>query len=157
MQACLRRGSNYRSFYRTDGFAGVIEWRTAMRTRRKGIPTTGIRLLAALLSVLTTGPRSATVSEECVVELKAIPGFLLENDTDAKAEMAQWGQAHFDAAMAQARRAPILRERSRPVAAGRALTNSQYNDAAGLSKAKCWTRASIRCCSLRISISVCLM
>jgi len=45
----------------------------------------------------------ATISEQCATDLEAIPGFLLENDTGAKDELAQWGQAHFDTALAKAR------------------------------------------------------
>ena len=32
-----------------------------------------------------------------------IPGFLLENDTGAKEHLAQFGQKHFDDALAEAR------------------------------------------------------
>lgn len=54
---------------------------------------------------MSTGAAAATASEQCVTDLESIPGFLLENDTGAKDELAQWGQAHFDAALAQAREA----------------------------------------------------
>jgi hypothetical protein len=43
-----------------------------------------------------------TAAELCVNDLKAIPGFLLENDTGAKDHLAQFGQKHFDDALAEA-------------------------------------------------------
>jgi len=59
----------------------------------------------AALCLLTTWVEAATESEQCVLDLEAIPGFLLENDTGGKDELAQWGQAHLDAALAMARQA----------------------------------------------------
>jgi len=53
--------------------------------------------------LLVGGASAATVARQCDSDLEALPGFLLENDTGAKAELAQWGQAHFDAALAKAR------------------------------------------------------
>lgn len=41
----------------------------------------------------------------CAMDLEAIPGILLENDTGAKAHLAQYGQKHFDDAMSEARAA----------------------------------------------------
>ncbi len=62
--------------------------------------------LAALAALLLSAARivgAATVADTCAVDLDAIPDFLLENDTGANAEWAQWGQAHFDTALAHAR------------------------------------------------------
>jgi len=59
--------------------------------------------VTAMLCLLATCAHAATVAEECAIDLEAIPGFLLENDAGAKDELAQWGQAHFDAALTQAR------------------------------------------------------
>ncbi|HSZ09536.1 MAG TPA: S41 family peptidase [Steroidobacteraceae bacterium] len=76
-----------------------------------GFPTQPVRIrwllshvqAAAVLCVLVTCAKAATISEQCATDLEAIPGFLLENDTGAKDELAQWGQAHFETALAKAR------------------------------------------------------
>jgi hypothetical protein len=46
---------------------------------------------------------AASVSEQCLADLDSIPPFLLENDAGARDELAALGQAHFDAALSQAR------------------------------------------------------
>ena len=46
-----------------------------------------------------------TAAQLCATDLEAIPGILLENDTGAKAHLAQRGQKHFDDAMTEAREA----------------------------------------------------
>jgi hypothetical protein len=46
-------------------------------------------------------------AELCVKDLEVIPGFLLENDTGAKEHLAQFGQKHFDDALAQAKSAAM--------------------------------------------------
>lgn len=43
----------------------------------------------------------------CVNDLEAIPGFLIENDTGAKDHLAQFGQKHFDDALAEAKDAAM--------------------------------------------------
>ena len=48
-----------------------------------------------------------TAAELCVKDLEVIPGFLLENDTGAKEHLAQFGQKHFDDAMAEAKSAAM--------------------------------------------------
>ena len=57
----------------------------------------------AALCLLTTWVKAATESEQCILDLEAIPAFLAENDTGGKDELKQWGQAHFDEALAKAR------------------------------------------------------
>jgi hypothetical protein len=49
----------------------------------------------------------STVATLCVNDLEAIPGFLLVNDTGAKDELAQFGQKHFDDALAEAKAAAL--------------------------------------------------
>ena len=44
-----------------------------------------------------------TVAQLCQMDLETIPGILLENDTGAKAHLAQFGQKHFDDAFAEAK------------------------------------------------------
>jgi hypothetical protein len=56
-----------------------------------------------LVMVMLAQAEAATVAEQCVSDLASIPPFLLANDAGAKDELAQWGQAHFDAAFSQAR------------------------------------------------------
>jgi hypothetical protein len=56
-----------------------------------------------VLCFLATWAHAATVAEECAIDLEAIPGFLQANDAGATDELAQWGQAHFDAALSKAR------------------------------------------------------
>lgn len=46
--------------------------------------------------------QAATSSETCLQDLRALPGFLLENDTGARQHLAQKGQAYFDQALASA-------------------------------------------------------
>ena len=55
---------------------------------------------AALASVAAGHAQAATPGETCVQDLRAIPGFLLENDTGARQHLAQKGQAYFDQALA---------------------------------------------------------
>ncbi|MFM2088796.1 MAG: hypothetical protein RLZZ237_3665 [Pseudomonadota bacterium] len=56
--------------------------------------------LAALAAA--SGQAAATPGEICVQDLRAIPPFLLENDTGARQHLAQKGQAYFDLALATA-------------------------------------------------------
>ena len=60
---------------------------------------------AALASVAAGHAQAATPGETCVQDLRAIPGFLLENDTGARQHLAQKGQAYFDQALATASQA----------------------------------------------------
>jgi Peptidase family S41 len=46
-----------------------------------------------------------TPAQQCLLDLDAIPGFLLDNDTGAQAHLAQFGQRHFDDALAEAKEA----------------------------------------------------
>jgi hypothetical protein len=46
-----------------------------------------------------------TAAQLCQMDLEAIPGILLENDTGAEAHLAQFGQKHFDDAFAAAKEA----------------------------------------------------
>jgi len=55
---------------------------------------------AALASVAAGHAQAATPGETCVQDLRAIPGFLLENDTGARQHLAQKGPAYFDQALA---------------------------------------------------------
>lgn len=56
-----------------------------------------------LLAALATSPAQAvTPAEACLQDLRALPGFLLENDTGARQHLAQKGQAYFDLALASA-------------------------------------------------------
>jgi len=57
--------------------------------------------LAALLAA-SGQAAAATPGEICVQDLRAIPPFLLENDTGARQHLAQKGQAYFDLALANA-------------------------------------------------------
>ncbi|HVW06984.1 MAG TPA: S41 family peptidase [Bryobacteraceae bacterium] len=41
----------------------------------------------------------------CIADLESLPGFLLENDAGARDHLAQFGQKHFDDALAEARTA----------------------------------------------------
>jgi hypothetical protein len=45
----------------------------------------------------------STAANLCTKDLEAIPGFLLGNDTGAKDHLAQFGQKHFDDALAEAK------------------------------------------------------
>jgi hypothetical protein len=57
----------------------------------------------ALLSTFAANPaQAATPAEACLQDLRALPGFLLENDTGARQHLAQKGQAFFDQALASA-------------------------------------------------------
>jgi hypothetical protein len=59
--------------------------------------------VAILASVNCWGQQTA--AQLCQMDLEAIPGILLENDTGAKAHLAQFGQKHFDDAFAEAKAA----------------------------------------------------
>jgi len=48
-----------------------------------------------------------TAADLCVKDLAVIPEFLLENDSGAKDHLAQFGQKHFDDALAEAKKAAI--------------------------------------------------
>ncbi|KAB8066621.1 S41 family peptidase [Janthinobacterium violaceinigrum] len=56
----------------------------------------------AALTLASTHAAAATPGELCVQDLRAIPPFLLENDTGARAHLEQKGQAYFDLALATA-------------------------------------------------------
>lgn len=58
----------------------------------------------ALAALMAAGGQAAaaTPGEICVQDLRAIPSFLLENDTGARQHLAQKGQAYFDLALATA-------------------------------------------------------
>ncbi|MBL8176801.1 MAG: hypothetical protein JNK48_19145 [Bryobacterales bacterium] len=53
------------------------------------------------LSCLAQGPSAIA----CTADLEFLPGFLLENDTGARDHLAQFGQKHFDDALAAAKSA----------------------------------------------------
>ena len=56
-----------------------------------------------LLATLAASPaQAATPSDACLQDLRALPDFLLENDTGARQHLAQKGQAYFDQALASA-------------------------------------------------------
>jgi len=48
-----------------------------------------------------------SAAELCVKDIEVIPGFLIENDTGAKDHLAQFGQKHFEDALAEARNAAL--------------------------------------------------
>ncbi|WP_426070822.1 S41 family peptidase [Janthinobacterium sp. DSP2-3-3] len=56
----------------------------------------------AALTLTNTHAVAAAPGESCVQDLRAIGPFLLENDTGARAHLAQKGQAYFDLALASA-------------------------------------------------------
>jgi hypothetical protein len=56
----------------------------------------------AALTLANTHALAAAPGETCVRDLRAITPFLLENDTGARAHLAQKGQAYFDLALATA-------------------------------------------------------
>ena len=56
----------------------------------------------AALTLASTHALAAAPGETCVRDLRAITPFLLENDTGARAHLAQKGQAYFDLALATA-------------------------------------------------------
>jgi hypothetical protein len=63
---------------------------------------TGLALAACFsLNCLAQGPAAAA----CLNDLEGLPGFLLENDTGAPNHLAQFGQKHFDDALAEAKTA----------------------------------------------------
>ena len=63
---------------------------------------TGLALAAYFsLNCLAQGPAAVA----CLEDLEAIPGFLLENDTGARAHLTQFGQKYFDDALAEAKSA----------------------------------------------------
>jgi C-terminal processing protease CtpA/Prc len=57
------------------------------------------------MCLLAQAADAASVAKSCISDLDAIPAFLLENDAGAKDHLAHQGQAHFDAALAAARKA----------------------------------------------------
>lgn len=61
-----------------------------------------ITLLATLAA---SHAQATTPAEACLQDLRALPGFLLENDTGARQHLAQKGQAYFDQALASASQA----------------------------------------------------
>jgi hypothetical protein len=63
-----------------------------------------IRSLFTVWVFLISPANAATTSENCLLDLNFIPGFLVENDTGAKDELAQWGQARMDAALEKGRK-----------------------------------------------------
>lgn len=63
--------------------------------------------LAAVTCFSANGLGQSTVADLCAKDLDAIPAFLLVNDTGAKDELAQFGQKHFDDAMAEAKVAAL--------------------------------------------------
>jgi hypothetical protein len=56
----------------------------------------------AALALSNTHALAAAPADACVQDLRAIAPFLLENDTGARAHLAQKGQAYFDLALATA-------------------------------------------------------
>jgi hypothetical protein len=63
---------------------------------------TGLALASCVsLNCFAQGPAEVA----CVNDLEAIPSFLLENDTGARDHLAQFGQKHFDDALAEAKSA----------------------------------------------------
>jgi hypothetical protein len=63
---------------------------------------TGLALAAWFsLNCFAQGPAAAA----CLTDLEGLPGFLLENDTGAPDHLAQFGQKHFDDALAEAKTA----------------------------------------------------
>ena len=60
-------------------------------------------ILVAATCCSVNGLGQSKVANLCAKDLEAIPGFLLENDTGAKDELAQFGQKHFDDALAEAK------------------------------------------------------
>lgn len=46
---------------------------------------------------------AGSISEQCQMDLNALPAYLLENDTGAKVHLEQKGQAHFEMSLAKAR------------------------------------------------------
>jgi len=56
----------------------------------------------AALAAASGQAAAATPGEICVQDLRAIPPFLLENDTGARQHLAQKGQVYFDLALATA-------------------------------------------------------
>jgi hypothetical protein len=65
------------------------------------------RLILLSCLFFASSGKAATASMACLADLEAMPAFLLENDTGAKDELAQFGQAHFDDALAKARPAAV--------------------------------------------------
>lgn len=63
---------------------------------------TGLALSACFsLNCFAQGPAAVA----CTKDLEDIPGFLLENDTGARVQLAQFGQKYFDDALAEAKSA----------------------------------------------------
>ncbi|OYO30278.1 S41 family peptidase [Janthinobacterium sp. PC23-8] len=57
---------------------------------------------AILATLAASHAQAASPSEACLQDLRALPDFLLENDTGARQHLAQKGQAYFDQALASA-------------------------------------------------------
>lgn len=55
-----------------------------------------------LVSLAASHAHAATPGEACLLDLRTLPGFLLENDAGARQHLAQKGQAYFDQALASA-------------------------------------------------------
>jgi hypothetical protein len=66
---------------------------------------TFILVAATCFSVNCLG--QSTAANLCAKDLEVIPGYLLVNDTGAKDELAQYGQKHFDDALAEAKVAAL--------------------------------------------------
>src|SRR5882724_4062312 len=62
-------------------------------------------VIAAALFGAANVRAESTAAELCIMDLEALPGFLLENDTGAKFHVQHLGQKHFDDALATARKA----------------------------------------------------
>ena len=66
-------------------------------------------LLSALAICFSLNCQAAQpAAEQCVLDLEAIPAYLLENDPGAKDHLAQLGQMHFDNAYATAKEAALV-------------------------------------------------
>jgi hypothetical protein len=62
------------------------------------------RILFAVLLLLGTSSAPAAASMEvCRTDLDSLPAFIAANDAGGRDALAQWGEAHFAAALAQAR------------------------------------------------------
>ncbi|PHV16233.1 hypothetical protein CSQ90_14325 [Janthinobacterium sp. BJB303] len=75
-----------------------------LTTISRKIALMNLRFFATTLltTLATSHTQAATSSETCLRDLRALPGFLLENDTGARQHLAQKGQAYFDNALASA-------------------------------------------------------
>lgn len=63
-----------------------------------------LRFLASIIlaHLATSHAQAATPGTACLQDLRALPGFLLENDSGARQHLAQKGQAYFDQALVSA-------------------------------------------------------